>query len=123
MRLPLASPAFSCANAPARLTRRIEAAAGFVCIIRRPAEIRLEGATYRGGDPTLAGELNEAREGQGDNRRIVKELEKAKKRLATKLKQRADRERKDNAISFEELGIDQLFVDEADAYKNLFYTI
>jgi hypothetical protein len=64
----------------------------------------------------------EAREGQGDNRRIVKELEKAKKRLATKLKQRADRERKDNAISFEELGIDQLFVDEADAYKNLFYT-
>ena len=122
MRLPLASPAFSCANAPARLTRRIEAAAGFVCIIRRPAEIRLEGATYRGGDPTLAGELNEAREGQGDNRRIVKELEKAKKRLATKLKQRADRERKDNAISFEELGIDQLFVDEADAYKNLFYT-
>jgi N12 class adenine-specific DNA methylase len=32
----------------------------------------------------------------GDNRRIVKELEKSKKRLATKLKQRADRERKDN---------------------------
>jgi hypothetical protein len=32
---------------------------------------------------------------KGDNRRIVKELEKAKKRLATKLKERADRERKD----------------------------
>ena len=64
----------------------------------------------------------DAKNGKGDSRRIVKELEKAKKRLATKLKQRADRERKDNAISFEELGIDQLFVDEADAYKNLFYT-
>ena len=58
----------------------------------------------------------------GDNRRIVKELEKAKKRLAAKLKKRADRERKDNAITFEELGVDQIFVDEADLYKNLFYT-
>ena len=64
----------------------------------------------------------QAKTESGDNRRIVKELEKAKKRLATKLKQRADRERKDNAISFEELGIDHIFVDEADAYKNLFYT-
>jgi N12 class adenine-specific DNA methylase len=52
----------------------------------------------------------------------VKELEKSKKRLATKLKQRANRERKDNTISFEELGVDQIFVDEADLYKNLFYT-
>ncbi len=50
------------------------------------------------------------------------ELEKAKKRLTAKLKQRADRERKDKAVTFEELGVDQLFVDEADAYKNLFYT-
>ena len=64
----------------------------------------------------------EARAEKGDNRRIVKELEKAKKRFATKLKQRADRENKDNTISFEELGVDQLFVDEADLYKNLFYT-
>jgi N12 class adenine-specific DNA methylase len=64
----------------------------------------------------------DAKNEKGDNRRIVKELEKAKKRLATKLKQRADRERKDNAISFEELGIDRLLVDEAEAFKNLFYT-
>ena len=52
----------------------------------------------------------------------MKELEKAKKRLAAKLKQRADRERKDNTLTFEELGVDQIFVDEADLYKNLFYT-
>jgi N12 class adenine-specific DNA methylase len=39
----------------------------------------------------------EAKAESGDNRRIVKELEKAKKRLAAKLKQRADRERKDNS--------------------------
>jgi N12 class adenine-specific DNA methylase len=58
----------------------------------------------------------------GDNRRLVKELEKAKKRFVAKLKERADREGKDNALTFEELGVDQIFVDEADLYKNLFYT-
>jgi N12 class adenine-specific DNA methylase len=66
--------------------------------------------------------LYEARAEKGDNRRIVKELEKAKKRLATKLKDRADREHKDDAISFEQLGIDRIFVDESDLYKNLGFT-
>jgi N12 class adenine-specific DNA methylase len=64
----------------------------------------------------------EAKAEKGDNRRIVKELEKAKKRFVTKLKQRADRESKDNTLTFEELGIDQIFVDEADLYKNLYFT-
>jgi N12 class adenine-specific DNA methylase len=45
------------------------------------------------------------------------ELEKAKKRFVAKLKERADGEGKDNALTFEELGIDQIFVDEADLYK------
>src|SRR6202034_3139670 len=63
-----------------------------------------------------------ANEEKGDNRRIVKELEKAKKRLTVRLKKRADRESKDQTMTFEELGVDQLFVDEADLYKNLFYT-
>jgi N12 class adenine-specific DNA methylase len=63
--------------------------------------------------------LYEARAEKGDNRRIVKELEKAKKRLTTKLKERADREHKDDAITFEQMGIDRIFVDESDLYKNL----
>ena len=70
----------------------------------------------------LEAAILEAKAEQGDNRRLVKELEKAKKRFVTKLKQRADRERKDDTITFEELGVDQIFVDEADLYKNLFYT-
>jgi N12 class adenine-specific DNA methylase len=61
----------------------------------------------------------EARAEKGDNRRIVKDLEKAKKRLDTKIKDRASREKKDQALTFEELGVDQIFVDEADLYKNL----
>ena len=64
----------------------------------------------------------EARAEKGDNRRIVKELEKAKKRLTTRLKDRADRENKDDAISFEQMGIDRIFVDESDLYKNLGFT-
>src|SRR5205085_6391499 len=64
----------------------------------------------------------ESKAEKGDTRRIVKELEKAKKRLIAKMKKRADRENKDNTLTFEELGIDQIFVDEADLYKNLFYT-
>ncbi len=66
--------------------------------------------------------LLEARAETGDNRRIVKELEKAKKRLTTKLKERADRENKDDAITFEQMGIDRIFVDESDLYKNLGFT-
>lgn len=66
-------------------------------------------------------EICQARESKDDNRRIVKELEKAKKRLTVRLKKRADRESKDRTVTFEELGIDQIFVDEADLYKNLAY--
>jgi len=70
----------------------------------------------------LENAILEAKAESGDDRRIVKELEKAKKRLVAKLKKRADRENKDDTLTFEELGVDQLFVDEADLYKNLFYT-
>jgi N12 class adenine-specific DNA methylase len=70
----------------------------------------------------LEAAILEAKAESGDSRRIVKELEKAKKRFATKMKQRVDRENKDNALTFEELGVDHIFVDEADLYKNLFYT-
>ena len=69
----------------------------------------------------LDAEIGLARESKDDNRRIVKELEKAKKRLVVRLKKRADRESKDRTMTFEELGVDQLFVDEADLYKNLGY--
>src|SRR3989441_9813366 len=63
------------------------------------------------------------REHQGDreNRRIVKDLERAKKRLETRLKLLTADEKKDNTLAFEELGVDRLFVDEAHYFKNLFY--
>ncbi|MGH7975424.1 MAG: methyltransferase domain-containing protein, partial [Limisphaerales bacterium] len=56
-----------------------------------------------------------------DNWGLVKEIEKAKKRLETKLKDLSATDKKDNTLTFEELGIDRLFVDEAHYFKNLFY--
>lgn len=70
----------------------------------------------------LNSELDTAKTSKDDTRRVVKELEKVKKRLIVRLKKRADRDSKDRTLTFEELGIDQLFVDEADLYKNLAYT-
>ncbi|HEX3681732.1 MAG TPA: DEAD/DEAH box helicase family protein [Bryobacteraceae bacterium] len=69
----------------------------------------------------LEDEIRRTKSAESYNGRLTKELEKARKRLTAKLKKRASPESKDNALSFEELGIDQIFVDEADAYKNLFY--
>lgn len=53
--------------------------------------------------------------------RLVKELEKKAKALEEKLKQAMNEENKDIVIPFEQLGVDQLFVDEADMFKNLFF--
>ncbi len=51
----------------------------------------------------------------------MKELERVKKRLTTKLEVLSADEKKDNTLTFEELGIDRLFIDEAHKFKNLFY--
>ena len=53
-------------------------------------------------------------------RYAIKQLEKTKKKLEIRLKRLNDTSRKDDVVTFEELGVDRLFVDEADFYKNLF---
>ncbi len=61
-------------------------------------------------------ELKEAK----SERYAIKQLEKTKKTLQVKLEKLNDTSRKDDVVTFEELGVDRLFVDEADSYKNLF---
>ena len=56
---------------------------------------------------------------EGKDTPTVKELEKAKKRLETRLLALVNKEAKDDGVTFEELGVDFLFVDEAHAFKNL----
>ena len=51
----------------------------------------------------------------------VKQKEKIKRRLEARLAKLHERGRKDNVIEFEDLGVDQLFIDEAHHYKNLFF--
>ena len=50
----------------------------------------------------------------------IKQLEKTKKSLQVKLDKLNDQSRKDDVVTFEELGVDRLFVDEAHNFKNLF---
>lgn len=55
-----------------------------------------------------------------DQKFTVKQLQKTKKGLEAKLKKLNDDYKKDNVVTFEELGIDKLFVDEVQAFKNLY---
>ena len=50
----------------------------------------------------------------------IKQLEKSKKGIQAKLKKLNDQSRKDDVVTFEELGVDRLFIDESHYYKNLF---
>ncbi len=50
----------------------------------------------------------------------IKQLEKTKKSLSVKMKKLNDQSRKDDVVTFEELGVDKLIVDEAHGFKNLF---
>jgi N12 class adenine-specific DNA methylase len=63
----------------------------------------------------LASEKNDPSKGN----QVVKKLEKAKLRLEAKLAAALDASKKDNAVFFEETGIDQIFVDEAHNFKSL----
>ena len=58
--------------------------------------------------------------GKGGSRSSIKNLERIKKGREKMLKKLTDASKKDDVLIFENLGVDYLFVDEADAYKNLF---
>ena len=69
---------------------------------------------------TLAA-INELKVHAGENFSI-KQMEKTRKTLEIKLEKLRSDERKDDVITFEQLGVDRLFVDESHFYKNLFLT-
>lgn len=69
----------------------------------------------------LQAALSEVRADKNSNRYSIKQIEKAIKKLEEKLRRMESGISRDKTIFFEDLGIDQLFVDEADLYKNLFF--
>lgn len=62
--------------------------------------------------------ISDLKQSRGDNFSI-KQMERTKKGLKAKLDKLNDQSRKDDIVTFEELGVDRLFVDEAHNYKNL----
>lgn len=63
--------------------------------------------------------IQEAKAQDGE-RYTIKQLEKSRKSLEVRMAKLNDQSRKDDVITFEELGVDKLFVDEAHGFKNLF---
>lgn len=68
----------------------------------------------------LADAIEEMKRERGD-RNVVRDMERIKERLEARIKALADTGAKDKAVSFDELGVDGLFVDEAHLFKNLFF--
>ena len=82
--------------------------------------------SYERQERLLREQINDITEGieelkdSNAERFTVKQLEKTKKSLETRLEKLQATDRKDDVVTFEQLGVDRLFVDEAHNYKNLF---
>ena len=66
--------------------------------------------------------IEEAKADKGGKSLSVKDLEKKRKQLQTKIDKLSDSAKDEDNIDFEQLGVDSIFVDEAHNFKNLFYT-
>ncbi len=69
-------------------------------------------------DEIMAG-ISEAKSAKAE-RYTIKQLERTKKSLETRLEKLNDQSRKDDVVTFEQLGVDRIFVDESHYFKNLF---
>lgn len=76
-------------------------------------------AYYQAQVDEIVGYLEELKYQQGE-RMTVKQLESSRKNIEKKIQTLMRQKDKDDVITFEELGVDRLFVDEADEFKNLF---
>lgn len=63
--------------------------------------------------------IEEAKRDKAENF-TIKQMEKSRRRLEDRLAKLTKRDRKDDVVTFEQLGVDKLFVDEAHNFKNLF---
>lgn len=84
-----------------------------------PLSIERQQKTIRSQIEELLQGITEEKARNG-NKFTIKQLEKTKKSLLVRLEKLNDQSKKDQVINFEELGIERLYVDEADGYKNLY---
>ena len=87
-----------------------------------PMSIDNQEAFYQEQIDSLEMAIRESKRARGKDP-SVRDMERSKKALETKLKNHVDKAKKDtNGVDFELIGIDALFVDEAQNFKNLFYS-
>lgn len=84
-----------------------------------PMSIERQRASLEQQENEITNGIAELKRNRGENFSI-KQLEKAKKAIRQKIEKLNDQSRKDDVVTFEELGVDRIFVDESHYYKNLF---
>ena len=84
-----------------------------------PMSIERQRASLEQQENEITEGLAELKRNRGENFSI-KQLERAKKSVRQKIEKLNDQSRKDDVVTFEELGVDRIFVDESHYYKNLF---
>ena len=84
-----------------------------------PMSLEYQKASLEAQLKTIMDGLTALKDSRGD-RWSIKEYERSHKSLETRIAKLNTQERKDDVVTFEELGVDRLFVDEAHYYKNLF---
>ncbi len=86
---------------------------------RIPLSRERQAASIQGQIDDITSAINEAKYERGE-RYTIKQMEKTRRMLETRLARLNDQTRKDDVVTFEQLGVDRLFVDESHFYKNLF---
>lgn len=84
-----------------------------------PMSIERQRASLKQQENEITNGIAELKRNRGENFSI-KQLEKAKKAIRQKIEKLNDQSRKDDVVTFEELGVDRLFIDESHYYKNLY---
>lgn len=84
-----------------------------------PMSIERQRASLEQQENEITNGIAELKRNRGENFSI-KQLEKAKKAIRQKIEKLNDQSRKDDVVTFEELGVDRLFIDESHYYKNLY---
>lgn len=84
-----------------------------------PMSIERQRASLEQQENEITEGLAELKRNRGENFSI-KQLERSKKSIRQKIEKLNDQSRKDDVVTFEELGVDRIFVDESHYYKNLF---
>ena len=89
---------------------------------RLPVSAEFTRELYQEQIDSIIRAIEEAKAEKGGKSLSVKDLEKKRKQLQTKIDKLTDTAKDEDNIDFEQLGVDSIFVDEAHNFKNLFYT-